>query len=562
MKMRELSGYFAGHEAPRSIVTAGILHLCRAGVALVCLYSANSLEAAVWTVTSPADSGPGSLRDKVGASSSGDTIQFAMTGPILLLSSINIPHTLTVEGPGPANLVVDAGLHDRAFIVAGQPVILSGMTIRNGLVQGMNGPDGGAGQDGGDGFDAVGGAILDTNSASDVLVLSNCWLDANSAIGGNGGNGGTNAPNVVNPGDGGSGGSAEAGAVKCLGYNYDYNCTFSHNAAIAGNGGNGGENLYHARVAGGYGGGGGDSLGGVLGLGKYCFVYNCTFSGNTAAGGNGGQGGGNGPSVAAGPGGNGGGGGNGQGGAIAVAFSYYYCSTIVSNSAFAGVGGSGGTGLPPGANGTSGSGEGGAIYQYIIACAEPIGNTILADNYADTIYTNYLATFEDEGFNFIGSDDYPLCPWISSTQAGTVASPIHPKLAPLAQNGGGLPTHATTLASPVTDKGYSFGLSTDERGAPRPYLWGIAEPTGGDGSDIGAYELGSATLASAMSGNGNGLALSWPAYYGDFTLQSATTLQGTNNWSDAPVTPVLVGNQLVVTNRPANSITFYRLVIH
>jgi hypothetical protein len=521
------------------------------------IHSAVSLEAAVLTVTSLADSGPGTLREEITLASPGDTIQFGVTGVIGLLSSINIPYSLNVQGPGPSLLIVDAGNHDRAFITAGAPVIISGMTIRNGLVMGINGPDGGPGEDGIGGGDAVGGAILDTNSASDVLILSNCWLNANAAIGGAGGNGGANAPNVVNPGDGAGGGSAEAGAVKCLGINYNYNCTFSHNAAIAGNGGNGGDNLYHAGVAGGYGGAGGISLGGALGYGHYCYNYNCTFSGNTAAGGAGGQGGGYGASVAPGPGGKGGLGGNGEGGAIAVNFTTYYDCTIVSNSASGGAGGSGGSGLPPGANGASGYGAGGAIYQYVIACAQPIGNTIIADNYAD-IYTNYLAAFEDEGYNFIGSDDYSICPWGTTTQAGTVAAPIHPKLGPLAQNGGGLPTHATTLSSPVTDQGYSFGLTTDERGAPRPYRWGISEPPGGDGSDIGAYELGSAELAATMGGNG--LVLSWPACYGDFTLQSDPAL--TTKWSDVVTTPVVVGNRLVVTNQPANPFGLYRLVVH
>ena len=46
----------------------------------------------------------------------------------------------------------------------------------------------------------------------------------------------------------------------------------------------------------------------------------------------------------------------------------------------------------------------------------------------------------------------------------------------------------------MTDQGYSFGSTTDERGAPRPYDF-ISIPTpGGDGSDIGAFELGSSDL--------------------------------------------------------------------
>lgn len=526
---------------------------------ILVMFPVVSANAAVLTVTSLADSGPGSLRAAVAASAAGDTIQFAVTGPINLFSAINIPHSLSVQGPGPAELIIDAGHHDRAFITAGL-VVLSGMTIQNGLAQGINGLDGPPGQNGFIGTDAQGGGILDTNSSSDCLTLVDCWLDSNMAIAGNGGKGGNNAPNVPMVGDGGGGGTATGGAVEFVGLLTNINCTFSHNRAIAGHGGNGGTNLFFADANGGVGAPGGDAGGGVMDSPNLAWCYNCTFSGNSAAGGAGGVGGGNGPSVTPGPGGNGGGGGRGLGGASTVYFARYFCCTIVSNSAFAGVAGSGGSGLPPGASGTAGYGVGGAIYQYTLSCNDDIANTILADNYADTSNSNYLAGFLDDGYNFIGSDDYPGCSWSASIQVGTIATPIHPLLGPLAQNGGGLPTHATTLASPVTDQGFSFGLTTDERGAPRPYSWGITEPTGGDGSDIGAFELGSADLGAVSSGNG--VVLSWPAWYGDFTLQSATSLQSPNGWMDIPGTPVVIGSRLVVTNRPAISPTFYRLVIH
>lgn len=517
--------------------------------------------AAILTVTSLANSGPGSLRNQVAASAAGDTIQFSITGTINLLSAINIPHSLVVQGPGPAALTIDCGNHDRAFITA-DTVVLSGMTIRNGLARGINGPDGGPGQDGLVGTDAEGGAILDTNSPSDCLVLINCWLDSNMAIAGNGGNGGNNAPNVPMVGNGGPGGLASGGAVEFVGFLTNVDCTFSHNRVIAGNGGNGGTNLFFADAGGGAGAVGGDAGGGVMDSPNLASSYNCTFSGNSASGGAGGAGGGNGPTVTPGPGGHGGGGGRGLGGASTVFFARYFCCTIVSNSAFAGAAGSGGSGLPPGAGGTAGYGVGGAIYQYSISCNDDIANTILADNYADSAASNYLAGFADDGYNFIGSDDYPGCLWTSSVQVGTIASPIHPLLGPLAQNGGGVPTHATTLTSPVTDQGFSFGITTDERGALRPYAWGIKEPSGGDGSDIGAFELGSASLGAAASGNGSGVVLSWPASYGDFTAQFATSLQGPIAWSDVPDTPAVVGNQLVVTNYPNDSPTFYRLIVH
>jgi hypothetical protein len=44
--------------------------------------------------------------------------------------------------------------------------------------------------------------------------------------------------------------------------------------------------------------------------------------------------------------------------------------------------------------------------------------------------------------------------------------------------------------SPAIDKGKSFGLTTDQRGLPRALDFpSIANASGGDGSDIGAFEF-------------------------------------------------------------------------
>ncbi len=64
-----------------------------------------------------------------------------------------------------------------------------------------------------------------------------------------------------------------------------------------------------------------------------------------------------------------------------------------------------------------------------------------------------------------------------------------PRLGPLADNGGPTPTEALLDGSPALDAGISEGLTTDQRGAPRPFdLKGLAAAAGGDSSDIGAYE--------------------------------------------------------------------------
>jgi VCBS repeat-containing protein len=63
-------------------------------------------------------------------------------------------------------------------------------------------------------------------------------------------------------------------------------------------------------------------------------------------------------------------------------------------------------------------------------------------------------------------------------------------LAPLANNGGPVPTHALNPGSVAHDQGNSDGLTVDERGSLRPCDDpGIANAAGGDGADVGAFEV-------------------------------------------------------------------------
>jgi hypothetical protein len=66
----------------------------------------------------------------------------------------------------------------------------------------------------------------------------------------------------------------------------------------------------------------------------------------------------------------------------------------------------------------------------------------------------------------------------------------NPQLKPLADNGGSTQTRALPLDSPAVDQGASAGLNDDQRGQPRPSQTAKPDnPAGGDGADIGAYEL-------------------------------------------------------------------------
>jgi len=78
-----------------------------------------------------------------------------------------------------------------------------------------------------------------------------------------------------------------------------------------------------------------------------------------------------------------------------------------------------------------------------------------------------------------------------------VASPLNPGLDPkgLRSNGGPTQTIALVSGSSAIDKGTSAALTgtltTDQRGLARTVdRSGVANATGGDGTDIGAYEFG------------------------------------------------------------------------
>ncbi len=81
-----------------------------------------------------------------------------------------------------------------------------------------------------------------------------------------------------------------------------------------------------------------------------------------------------------------------------------------------------------------------------------------------------------------------------------------PNLGPLTLNNGGLtPTHALLPGSIAIDKGNS-ALSTDQRGFIRPVdLANVANATGGNGADMGAYEFQVSATVNSTNDPGNGI---------------------------------------------------------
>src|SRR6266496_637893 len=123
----------------------------------------------VITVTNTNDSGPGSLRQALSMVNDGDTIDFAVTGTISLTTGeLPVNDSITISGPGAANLAVDGNTNNRVFHVGpGKTVTISGLTIINGNANGEFFPD------------DSGGGVYNDHAA---VTLSECAINSNSAF--------------------------------------------------------------------------------------------------------------------------------------------------------------------------------------------------------------------------------------------------------------------------------------------------------------------------------------------------------------------------------------------
>jgi CSLREA domain-containing protein len=131
-------------------------------------------------------------------------------------------------------------------------------------------------------------------------------------------------------------------------------------------------------------------------------------------------------------------------------------------------------------------------------------NTIIANNTAPNL-TGFLngvdspATLVSQGFNLTSDNSTTFL-----NQATDITN-ANPLLAALANNGGPTQTHALLAGSPALDKGSAVaGLTTDQRGFLRPSDDpNLPNAAGGNGSDIGAFELPSPTLIVTATADTN-----------------------------------------------------------
>lgn len=445
--------------------------------------------AATITVSSTSDSGPGSLRAALAASANGDNIGFSVTGTILLTSGeLVVNKNVAISGPGAANLAVNGNYTNRVFhITNGVSVSISGLTITNGNVPLQPGTF------------FFGGGIMNDHS---TLALSNCAVNGNSAFSGGGG--------ICN--------QAYLGSASLS----IFNCTLSGNTGPSGGaiynyapGGTGVVQIISSTLAGNSGPNTGGAINnyGIQGVATLRII-NSTISGNS---------GGYGGAIWS-----DGSGGNatvaitnstlnsnsaGNSGAIANWILYSYLGDSSANLALVNCTVSGNTaGFTSSAiqnfralsaqfsnvasatilnctfsgNSTAGTyGPGATLYN--LQGNMVVGSSILSSDFTEPIFYNSPgtnSTITSLGYN-LSTDSGAGLLTAATDQINTI-----PWMGPLQANGGPTLTHALLSCSPALDHGKNFGGSAgDQRGLSRIIDYpGVPAATGGDGTDIGAYE--------------------------------------------------------------------------
>jgi hypothetical protein len=393
--------------------------------------------AASYSVTSTADSGPGSLRAAILASNDpavADTIAIGATGAIELESALPIVEDdVAIIGPGAGSLTVEpaAATGFRIFSFGdGVDASLSDLTV-----------SGGTSQQGGGVRNGSGSLIL-----TRVVVADNeARAEGGTDIAAEGGGVFSDGPLTVRESTiAGNRATAIAGTMSSYALGAGIMATGPvsvERSTISGN----------AAEAHGEGGKHSGALGGGLrATGEPAVVELSTISGNSVRADN---------SLTN----------ESRGGGLQGVELTLTSSTVTGNSLFS-------NGAATGAN-------------LEFAGATLVSDTIVADALGDADSCGSglspgTADFTSGGFNL---DEDGSCGFTGSSDIVGVASGLDPVLR---DNGGPTPTHALLAGSIAIDRGNSFGSGIDQRGLPRPSDFpAIGNKEGGDGSDIGAFEL-------------------------------------------------------------------------
>src|SRR5580692_3904212 len=183
--------------------------------------------ASTLTVINTNDTGVGSLRGEILAASSGDTINFNVSGTITLSSSLpGIAINLTIDGSGQSITVDGANSFQILIVNTGATLTLHNLTIAKG-------------------FGIEGGGILNHGT----LTVTNSTFSGNSASGNGGGIDNFGALTVANSTFFGN--SAQlGGGIDNVGTQMVTNSTFFGNSAVVGGGGIVNEPLGSTRLMG------------------------------------------------------------------------------------------------------------------------------------------------------------------------------------------------------------------------------------------------------------------------------------------------------------------------
>jgi hypothetical protein len=431
-----------------------------------------------------------------------------------------------------------------------------------------NGPGGEGGAGGGiynEGLLTMDACVIEENSSGPSLVSSfggngggiyNAWvctLNDCSIVGNSSGSGG-----MADTGSGFGGTGGNGGGIYNAGRMYLNRCTINGN--YTGSGTDGNLPGWSGPWTGGSPGGNGGDGAGVHNSGRLEMNL-CTVSGNTN--GNGGNGGtGN-------VGGSGGLGGSGAG-ILNVGSLVVDSCTISFNCA--GRGGNGGNswawGSPSVVSGAQGGGGGGIVCGS--GAAASLRNSLVALNSTGEgglaaapgpkgVGADLNGAFLSQGYNLIGDAEGSsgLTNGVIGNIAGTSVAPVDPLLGPLRNNGGLALTHALLPGSPAIDQGKRSRYLTDQRGHRRPIdFTSIPNTAGGDGTDIGAFELDVPVLS--VSRQAKGAVLSWDSSFTGFRLE-ATTNRSLSGWTPVSGSAGTANGECHVTNNAGAGFQLFRL---
>lgn len=191
-----------------------------------------------------------------------------------------------------------------------------------------------------------------------------------------------------------------------------------------------------------------------------------------------------------------------------------------------------------------------------------IGNSIVAGN--GCIGSGTCIGFDVKGtvvsfnYNLIGIDADSFG-WTPLDMKGSAQTPLDARLGPLQDYGGETQTMAPLSGSPAIDAGGPTQIGLDQAGQIRPLVT-VGISNGGDGSDIGAFEVQCSLVAPILNYAvaGPNLILTWPWPSRCFILQQTADLTNPN-WIASPYQVNVVGNQnqVVVPAQAGN--LFFRL---